>query len=113
MMKAIAMIATLILIKNVISPKSKIEIIKEVKQEMKQEVKQEMKEEMKEEMKQEVKEEIRNEILHKLEAEYKERAIDLIIKSKKDDIEVIDRVQTENSEMAQQINNMQALLDDV
>ena len=96
---------------NVISPKSKIEIIKEVKQEMKQEVKQEMKEEMKEEMKQEVKEEIRNEILHKLEAEYKERAIDLIIKSKKDDIEVIDRVQTENSEMAQQINNMQALLD--
>ena len=91
-------------IKNVISPKSKIEIIKEVKQEMKQEVKQEMKEEMKEEMKQEVKEEIRNEILHKLEAEYKERAIDLIIKSKKDDIEVIDRVQTENSEMAQQIN---------
>ena len=93
--------------KNFITNESKNKIINEVKQE----VKIEMKNEIKNEMKEEVKDEIRNEILHKLEAEYKERAIDLIIKSKKDDIEVIDRIQTENSEMAQQINNMQALLD--
>jgi len=87
------------------------EIMKEVKEVMIQEVKNEIKEEMKEEMKEEVKEEIRQEIIQQLENEYKERAIDLIIKAKKDDIDVIDRVQTENSQMTEQINTMQSLLD--